>query len=82
MQGLRREAYPASVTDPATTSKSTSRELTARIAYHEAFGIEAPWPACIPEDTIAEVLERAIKRGRPLPKGYNWWAYLPLGAVA
>jgi hypothetical protein len=58
------------------------RLTTAQVAYVRAFRDFPPNPFAISEDRQAEVLERAILAGRPVPAGFDWYVDLPPDAAA
>lgn len=41
-----------------------------------------PRPAFIGDDAVAAAMLEAIDRGRPITRDYDWYGYLPPGAVA
>jgi hypothetical protein len=55
---------------------------TAEAAYVKAFGLLPPMPWGVNSEVIAEVLERAIVDGKPVPESFDWWAGFPPDAVA
>lgn len=59
-----------------------SRLETAQAAYIRAFGELPPQPWGISDDVLADVIERAIVDGAPVPPDFDWWADMPPDAVA
>lgn len=58
------------------------RLVAAQQSYFEIFKLMPPFPAGVSDARIVEVLERAVKEGKPIPEDFDWWDYLPPGAVA
>lgn len=58
------------------------RIMAARIAYLERFGNPGPEPFGVDEGLIAQVLEKAVADGAPVPDDFDWWGSLPPDAVA
>ncbi len=59
-----------------------TRLQTAIGAYFEAFKLMAPMPFGVSDDWLAEVLEKAILEGQPVPENFDWWPDLPPDATA
>ncbi len=59
-----------------------NRLETAQAAYVKAFGLPPPEPWGVNRDRIADVLERAVADGDPVPESFDWWAGFPPDAVA
>lgn len=67
---------------PTRNDPQLEAYLEAQAAYRAAFG--APYglrPICVGPDVVAQALRRAIRRGWPLPRNYNWHR-VPPGAFA
>lgn len=58
----------------------TQEQIDKIFAEYEAHHGVIPRPLEVPDAVIARVLEEHMEDG--LPEDYNWWAYLPEGAVA
>lgn len=50
--------------------------------YIRTFDRAPPLPFGVSDQRQAEVLEAALREGRPVPADFDWWADLPPDAVA
>lgn len=61
----------------------TDEDVTqVAVRYSERFDLPAPQPFGVSNKRMIEVLLAAIRAGRPVPDDFDWWDYLPPGAVA
>ena len=56
--------------------------IEVSVRYAERFGIDPPRPHGVANKRLIEMLMQAMRDGRPVPDDFDWWDYLPPGAVA
>ena len=74
-------SYACRVNNVATPD-AAARLDAAMKSYERRFNRPAPMPAFVGEEDVATVLEAAVRRGRPVPKDFDWYWWLPPGALA
>lgn len=50
--------------------------------YLAAFGQNPPIPFGVDDETLLEVINKYLKKNKPIPKSYDWYKNLPPGACA
>ncbi len=62
-------------------SEARERLLEAELLYCRTFGKEPPEPFGIGVHKKLEVVEAALKAGKPIPRNFDWYGHLPPGVA-